>query len=337
MRRLLHDVLIAGLLFLLPLLMFWPQTVGGRTLIPADNLYQFQPYASYREQVGAPPTPHNHLLSDLVLQNYQWKTFIRDSIAQREVPLWNPHQFAGIPFMAAGQQSTLYPLSVLYYALPLSAAYGWFTVINLWLAGLFMYALLRGLGVSRFGGALAGITYQLSGFFIASAVHPMIIGAVVWLPLLVLMVEFIVRRQPLLGRRTSAPWVVLGAAALAASIFAGHVEITIHTLLILAYYSGARLLWQGWQERADGLRQTFKAAAWIAALVALGFALAAVQFIPLFEFASTNWRAERSDLATVLGYAHPVRDLLQYALPNFYGSPAHHHFFDVFEIGRAHV
>jgi hypothetical protein len=73
--------------------------------------------------------PHNHLLSDLVLQNYQWKTFIRDSIAQREVPLWNPHQFAGIPFMAAGQQSALYPLSALYYVLPLPAAYGWFTVV----------------------------------------------------------------------------------------------------------------------------------------------------------------------------------------------------------------
>ena len=337
MRRLLHDVLIAGLLFLLPLLMFWPQTVGGRTLIPADNLYQFQPYAAYAEQVGAPQTPHNHLLSDLVLQNYQWKTFIRDSIAQREVPLWNPHQFAGIPFMAAGQQSTLYPLSALYYVLPLPAAYGWFTVLNLWLAGLFMYAFMRGLGVSRFGGALAGITYQLSGFFIASAVHPMIIGAVVWLPLLVLMAEFIVRRQPLLGRRTSAPWVVVGAVALAASIFAGHVEITIHTLLILAYYSGARLLWQGWHERADGLRNTIKAAAWIAAMVALGFAVAAIQFIPLVEFASSNWRAERSDLATVLGYAHPVRDLLQYALPNFFGSPAHHHYFDVFAWERTPV
>ncbi len=337
MRRLLHDVLIAGLLFLLPLLMFWPQTVGGRTLIPADNLYQFQPYATYREQVGAPDTPHNHLLSDLVLQNYQWKTFIRDSIAQREVPLWNPHQFAGIPFMAAGQQSTLYPLSALYYVLPLPAAYGWFTVVNLWLAGLFMYALLRGLGVSRFGGALAGITYQLSGFFIASAVHPMIIGAVVWLPLLVLMAEFIVRRQSLLGRRTSTPWVVVGAVALAASIFAGHVEITIYTLLILAYYSGVRLLWQGWQERADGLRHTFKAAGWIAAMVALGFALAAIQFVPLFEFASSNWRAERSDLATVLGYAHPFRDLLQYVLPNFYGSPAHHHYFDVFAWERLPV
>jgi hypothetical protein len=65
-----------------------------------------------------------------------------------------------------------------------------------------MYALLRGLGTCRASaGSLAGITYQLSGFFIASAVHPMIIGAVVWLPLLVLMAEFIVRRQPLLGRQ----------------------------------------------------------------------------------------------------------------------------------------
>jgi hypothetical protein len=41
----------------------------------------------------------------------------------------------------------------------------------------------------------------------------------------------------------------VGAGALAANIFAGHVEITIYTLLITGLLQGAivRLLWQGWQ------------------------------------------------------------------------------------------
>jgi hypothetical protein len=149
------ELAVLALLFLLPLIAFWPQTVGGRTLLPAENLYQYIPYR-------ADFPPHNHLLSDLVLQNYQWKSFILESLSEGEIPLWNPHQLAGVPFLAAGQQSTLYPFSILYYVMPLPAAYGWFTVVQLWIAGAGMFALARGLGASRTGGAIAGITYQLA-------------------------------------------------------------------------------------------------------------------------------------------------------------------------------
>lgn len=164
MRRYLPDGLLIGVLFLLPLVMFWQQTLGGRTLLPTENLYQYEPYATYREVVRAPSVPHNHLVSDLVLQNYPWKQFLRRQLVIGEIPLWNPHQFAGIPFLAAGQHSGLYPLSAFYYALDLPAAYGWFTVVNLWLAGAFMLGFARALGVSRVASLIAGIVYQLGGF-----------------------------------------------------------------------------------------------------------------------------------------------------------------------------
>ena len=81
-RRCIPDFALIGLLFLLPLILFWQQTIGGRTLIPTENFYQFEPYACYREVVKAPEVPHNALGSDLVLQNFQWKIFLRDSIKQ---------------------------------------------------------------------------------------------------------------------------------------------------------------------------------------------------------------------------------------------------------------
>ncbi len=329
MRR---DLAVIGLLFLLPLILFWQQTVGGATLLPSENLYQYEPYATYAEVVQVPSLPHNALLSDLVLQNFQWKAFIRDSFAQGEIPLWNPHQFAGIPFMAAGQQSTLYPLSLVYYVLPLPSAYGWFTLLNLWLAGAFMYALMRGLGTARLSAALSGITYQLAGMFVASAVHPMIIGTIVWMPLLLLMGEYVLRARPFLGRPARAPWMAVGAAALAFAILAGHVEIMIYTLLILAYVAGLRLLLLAWTERGrvGFWRVSLIPTAWLGAMVGLGIGIAAIQLVPLYEFVSTNWRAERGSLETVLSYAHPARDLVQYVMPNFYGSPAQHSLFDVF-------
>lgn len=330
MRRFAPDISIIVLLFLLPLVMFWPQTVGGRTLLPTENLYQYAPYATYREVVQAPAVPHNHLLSDLVLQNMQWKLFTRQNLSEGEIPLWNPYQFSGIPFIAAGQQSTFYPFSLLYYVLPITAAYGWFTVVQLWLAGVFMYLFLRGLDIGRFGGTVAGVTYQLSAFFVINAVFPMIIGAAVWLPLLLLMIEFTIRQRPLLGRPASLPWVAIGAVALGCNIFAGHPEITYYTLLIMAYYAAARLfiLWR----RESLVRPQIRRGLWLVAMVALGIGLGAAQFLPLFEFANMNWRSERGDIDTVLSYAHPPRDMVQFALPNFYGSPAHHSYFDWFTL-----
>lgn len=325
----LPDLLVIVVLFLLPLGFFFQQTAGNRTLIPTENLYQYEPFATYREEAGAPSSPHNHLLSDLVLQNYQWKLFARTQIAAGEVPLWNPHQFSGIPFLAAGQHSMLYPLSVVYLILPLTAAYGWFTVLNLWLAGVFTFAFARSLGISRGGGLLAGVVYQFNGFVIASVVFPMMIGGYVWLPLLLLAIECLIRDRQLLPSLPGViPWVVVGAVATGMNILAGHAEITIYTLLIAAYYAAFRLIVQALRTR--DWRGFVRRGAVIAATVALGVSIGAVQLIPLYEFVQTNWRAERSDYDTVVGYAHPMRDMVQFVLPNFYGSPAHHSVYDVF-------
>lgn len=337
MRRRLPDLLILALLFVLPLVIFWPQTLGGKTLLPTENLYQYEPFATYREVVKAPAIPHNALLSDLVLENFQWKTFIRESIAQGEVPLWNPHQFSGIPFLAAGQQSALYPFSLIYYVLPLTSAYGWFTVLQLWLAGAFMYAFMRGLAVGRFGSTLAGVVYQLSATFVISAVFPMIIGAAAWIPLVLLMAEFVIQQRPFLrGRPASAPWVVIGAIALGCNILAGHVEITYYTLIITAYYAAMRLGWAAFAPASQKaalskrLRWAVGRGFWLMAMVGLGLGLGAIQFIPLFELVSVNYRDGRTTLDQVLDWAHKPRDIVQFIMPNFYGSPAHHNYYDLF-------
>ena len=334
-RRTASDLFLIVILLLAPLVMFHQQTIGDRTLLPTENLFQQLPYSAYREVARAPAVPHNHLLGDMVLQNYQWKRFIRTQIAQGEIPLWNPHLFSGIPFLAAGQHSALYPLSIIYYALPLSAAYGWFILLNLWLAGLFMAGYMRALGINRAGAGLAGIVYQLSGFMIANAVFPMIVAAAVWLPLILWMIENILRGRNLwIFRGTALLWVVIGAIAIACNILAGHIELTVYTLLIAGYYAAFRLLWECIRQvratRRFPIAWAASSSMTLIAMVLLGLGLAALQLIPLYEFVQTNWRAERSSLETVLSYAHAPRDLLQFLLPNFFGNPAHHSYTDAF-------
>ncbi len=329
----LQDVLIILGLLLLPLLFFWPVTLGGKTLLPLDNLFAWEPWAARAAEFGV-TIPHNGLLSDLVLENYAWKRFILESLQGGDLPLWNPYLFGGVPFLAAGQHSALYPLSVLYYILPLAQAYGWFTVIQLFLTGVFAFIYGRVIGLNRFGAVIAAITYTFSLFMIVQAVFPMIIAAAAWLPLLLTAIEMIVRRQCAAPARSPAPYVLLGALALGCEWLAGHVEITYFVLIVLALYSAWRLAGEGWRLR----REHGPKVSWLRAvrtglslltMVLLGTGLAAIQVVPLYELVRTSFRQGSASLDQVLGWAYPKRRLLAWFMPDFYGNPTHHTYFDV--------
>jgi O-antigen/teichoic acid export membrane protein len=321
-----------GALFLLlafPLILFWPVTVGTKTLIPADNLYQWEPYRAFAAEQGVSLPPHNELLSDLVLENLVWKQFTVESIQAREVPLWNPHLFAGAPFLAAGQHSALYPFSALFYVPPLTRAYGLFTVLQLWMAGAFMYLFGRVLRMGSFPALIAGITYQLSAFFLVSVVFTMIIAAATWLPLLLAIIEMMIRKQEDKGAGPFVPivYVVLGALALGLHILAGHPEILVYTLVIMAAYALARLimLWR----RTGSWKPALRLGLWLGLSVGLGIGLGSVQLIPLLELVTRNFREGSVTYADVVGWAYPTRQVLTFFLPDFYGNPAHHGYWDL--------
>lgn len=323
-----QDFLAAAILFLLPLLLFAPVTFGPKTLLPVDNRFTFEPYASFAAQQGV-AEPQNRLVSDLILQNYIWKDFVRESISRRELPLWNPYILAGQPFLANGQHSALYPFSLLFYSLPLEKAYGWFTVTQLWLAGLFAYVFLRVLKANRTGALLAGLTFSLSGFFINQIVFPMIIAAAAWLPLVLAIIEVIIRKQEEKGAvgYSPIPYLVVGSVAVGMQVLAGHIEITYYVLLVSAFYAAWRLgqLWRAQKTFRPALRLGI----WLAVMMLAGLGLGAVQFIPFYEIGSANFRAGSVSLAQVQGWALPLRRAVSFLIPNFFGSPAHHSYFDI--------
>jgi O-antigen/teichoic acid export membrane protein len=333
------DLLILLSFLILPLLLFAGVSIGSQTMLPADALFQWPPWQAVAAELPVTP-PQNALITDLVIQNYAWKTFTLDSIAGGEIPLWNPYLFAGAPFLANGQHSMLYPGSLLFFILSPERAFGWFAVSQLWLAGALMYVFGRVLGMRRGSAALAGLIYQGGGFVVTSAaVFPMIIAAVAWLPLLLACIERIVAPQTQAGTKdTTLWWVIFGAVALGVQTLAGHAEFTYYSLLIIALYA----LWRwvnvtlahrsdptgdrGWSRLAAAGRPP----AWLAAMVALGLTLAAVQLVPLFEVGQTNFRAGSAAYEEVIGWAYPWRNAVTFLLPDFFGNPTHHTYRDVF-------
>ncbi len=327
-RRLWPDLIAIGILVILPLALFWAVTIGPRTLLPFDNLFTVEPWRSFASQLGV-GAPHNELLSDLVLENYVWKQFIRESLADRQIPLWNPYLFSGLPFLAAGQHSALYPLSVIFYALPLAKAYGWFTAMQLALAGLSMYIYARVLRLNRFGSLLAGITYMFSAFFVVSVVFTMVIAAAAWLPLLLAVIETIIRKQEQKGpvSYSPIPYVIAGAVVLGIQVLAGHVEITYYVFMVAGFYTLWRLfaLWRSQNVIGPALRL----GGWLLVMVVLGIGLGAVQFIPLYEVAQNNFRFGSVGYREVIGWAYPWRQFITFLIPDFYGNPSHHAYWDI--------
>lgn len=321
-----------AVLLLLPFTLFLSVTFGNRTQLPVDNLFQYQPFRASASQFGI-TQPQNALLDDLILENYQWKHHTIEALKAGQLPLWNPYLFAGVPFLAAGQHSMLYPLSALYLLLPLDAAYGWFTVLQLGLAGVFMFIFMRALGLRRMSALFAGVVWQLSGFMLVSVVFPMIVAAVAWLPLILAMCEKVIQQSPAMNNRPSSmPWVVIGAFAIAMMILAGHVEIIVYTALVAVFYCAWRISTViGFRNlKIDG-RYMATRVAWLGVMGIAGVMLGAIQLIPLFELVTRNFRgAGNSTFEQVLSYGFPIRNALLWLMPNIFGTQSHHFYFDLF-------
>ncbi|MBP6017377.1 MAG: oligosaccharide flippase family protein [Candidatus Promineofilum sp.] len=364
LRALRPDILVALAYLILPLLLYGGVTLGPRTMLPADNLFQWPAWRASATAFDA-TTPHNALIGDLIIQNYAWKHFILASLRSGEIPLWNPYLFAGAPFLANGQHAALYPFSILFLIMPLVKAYGWFALSQVWLAGVAMYVFGRILRMRRSSAALAGFVYQGAQFLIVSAaVFPMIAAAVVWLPLLLGCIERIVALAagPDALRRRVVLWAAAGAVALGCQILAGHAEFMYYTLLIMGLYalwrvgtvalearngeaqgaveSGPQDAWASASARpADSfpvgvggrtLRHSSSALLWLSVMVAVGLLVGALQLVPLFEVGRINFREGAATFEEVRAWAYPPRNALSFLLPNFFGNPTHHAIRDAF-------
>ncbi|MEW5894846.1 MAG: YfhO family protein [Candidatus Omnitrophota bacterium] len=141
--------------------------------------------------------------------------FIRNSLRQGVLPLWNPHQACGFPLIALMQVGIFFPLSCLLYFLPQVIAWDAMILARFFLAGLFTYYLMRTLRFKPAPSLAAAMIYMLSG--------PMVLlqywfaNVEIIAPLVLLSLERL-RRCPDLKN------IVFVSFAVALTFYAGHAE-----------------------------------------------------------------------------------------------------------------
>jgi len=103
-------------------------------------------------------------------------------LASGRLPLWDPHQIAGLPFLATLQGGVLYPPNLLYALLPTGTAMGVLGLLHVTLSGAFTYALARALGRGPGAATLAGLAFMLGGSTLFLVYHTNAINSAPWLP-----------------------------------------------------------------------------------------------------------------------------------------------------------
>ena len=170
-----------SILFLafIPLIPLWRAVFIGEAIGPFDQIRQFAPW------FGPKPTDAWDVLqADGVLQFYVWRDLVFESWRNFQVPFWNPYQLMGTPLLANSQSGALYPphilMGILHVPTPLAITLlAWF---HLFWAGLGVSKMVRALGGSEVGGAVAGASFALSPFMLSWTALSSVITTVAWIP-----------------------------------------------------------------------------------------------------------------------------------------------------------
>ncbi|HYC92596.1 MAG TPA: hypothetical protein VEO54_25535 [Thermoanaerobaculia bacterium] len=215
-------------------------------------------------------------------QPLRW--FTATELQAGRLPLWNPYNAGGEPWLANPQTGVFYPPAWLFVVLPFAAAYLLFLLLHVVLLGWGAY-LLFSRSASQ-GAALVGaVALMFCGPVLSLLDVSNNLATLAWIPLA-------------LWCAAEGAW-RRGGAALALAFLGGEPF----------FAACGSVLYVGWASaRPDGLKPVLRSA-----LVAFG--LSAVQLFPFLEMLRDSDRAAGLDASLILMHSMSWRDWLRFVIP----------------------
>jgi hypothetical protein len=253
---------------------------------------------------------------------YPLAHFQQECFRHGELPLWDPYNNCGVPFLAQWNTMPLYPPSLIYLLLPLPWSLSFFCLLHLWFAGFGMFFLARQwTGLRRaevssvfdgrnawpvstqlsgkeatatqagnsFAAAFAGVAFAFNGLTLNLLMWPSHIATLSWMPWVVLAVE--------LAWREGGQKIILAAFAGALQMLAGGPEIIFLTWILLLALWVQQFIAGGGDASSPAFSATGASQPRIAMLrrfplvVALVISLAAAQLLPFLDLAAHSQRS----------------------------------------------
>ncbi|MDB6024539.1 MAG: hypothetical protein JWM68_762 [Verrucomicrobiales bacterium] len=171
---------------------------------------------------------------DFGLFGYPLAFYARESLSSGQIPLWDPYNNCGIPFLAQWNTQVLYPVSWIYLVIPSPWSVSLFCLLHIFWAGIGMYFLASRWTGNRLAAALAGTAFVFNGFTLNCLMWPNCIATLAWMPWTVLAVESAWRTG---GRR-----MITASFVATLQMLAGTPEYILMTWLLLTGLCTTHLL-----------------------------------------------------------------------------------------------
>lgn len=261
--------------------------------------------------------PHSGLGSDISYRHWPDLIGYASNWTTGRIALWDSRLVLGRPLAGDTTVLFLYPFDILFAVMPPALAFNSLDAMHVFLAGLFMFLLLRlGYGTARPAALLGALASAFGPKFISHLAGGQVgvVWGFTWAPAVLLGLKLAFDGWPL--------GAALGGLALA---------LQMPTHLQMPYYTGAIgsafWLWHVgpplWQA-LRGERSEWKRVRWLAAMYAIWLAsfalLAAAVLLPLLELLPFNSRAHFS-LTDANLYALPPALLITLLVPSNFQFP----------------
>ena len=242
-------------------------------------------------------------LRDFSHFGYPLATYLHDSFWDGEIPLWNPYNHCGLPFLAQWNTMVCYPPSLFICLFPVSWSLNCFCLLHLYLGGLGMFVLARRWIRDEPSAVISGTAYTFAGILLNSLLWPNNIAAFGCLPWVLLTLD----RATIEGGR----WLVGAAMIGALQMLTGAPEVILVTWLIF----GCNWIVRSAANRKCGDPKVFATELGrILATSGLVLSLAAVQLLPFLEMLELSSRAAET---IDDGWSAPSHFWANYLVPMF--------------------
>ncbi len=247
----------------------------------------------------------SHDGDDLARIFLYWQDFSFKEMRQGHLPLWNPHVYSGIPFLAGFQPALLYPPSWIGFLLGPVDAINIGVALHVFLAGLGVYVWTSHRRLHPAACVLAALVFMFCGAHTLQIYrgHLPNLRTLAWAPLVLVSIDGALDTH-------RSQWVLLGMAAVAAQVLAGHIQETYYTGLV----DGTYALTIG-----IGRRQMGYAALIITFAYTGGALLAAAQLFPGIDASRETLRSAIT-YETASSFSFPPENLVTLVLPGLFGD-----------------
>lgn len=268
--------------------------------VPFSSTYQVNFFSPWNAYPGFSSPVKNNAMPDVISQIYPWKTFTIDTYKNLQIPLWNPYSFSGTPHLANYQSAVLSPFNILFLLLPFIDAWSLLVLLQPLLAGLFMYAFLRSLKITKEGSVIGAIAFMFCGFITTWMAYGTLGYAILFLPLAL----FAIEKYYQTGK---SKFLILLSFTFPLSFFSGHFQVSLYFFLFIILYLFYKLITE--KDKKSSLQ--------LFLYPVFGVLLSLPQLFPSIELYAQTLRSSIFQKIEVIPWGY----LPTFIAPDFFGNP----------------